>query len=91
MIDGKRGGEWCGIQGVQRRRGTGKGYREGGEAAHRGGYRGEDRSKSGRQAGRHDEAKRFGVPEWCGCSSSRVRIYIAAIYSIFIYILSIYL
>ena len=28
-----------------------------------GGYRGEDRSKSGRQAGRHDEAKRFGVSE----------------------------
>ena len=56
-----------------------------------GGYRGEDRSKSGRQTGRHDEAKRFGVSEWCGCSSSRVRIYIAAIYSIFIYILSIYL
>ena len=51
----------------------------------------EDRSKSGRQAGRHDEAKRFGVSEWCRCSSSRVRIYIAAIYSIFIYILSIYL
>ena len=41
-----------------------------------GGYRGGgDRSKSGRQAGRHDEAKRFGVSEWCGCSSSRVRIY----------------
>ena len=56
-----------------------------------GGYRGGDRSKSGRQAGRHDEAKRFGVSEWYGCSSSRVRIYIAAIYSIFIYILSIYL
>ena len=55
-----------------------------------GGYRG-DRSKSGRQVGRHDEAKRFGVSEWYGCSSSRVRIYIAAIYSIFIYILSIYL
>ena len=79
-------------RGKARRRGTGKGYREGGEAVHRGGgYRGEDRSKSGRQAGRHDEAKRFGVSEWCGCSSSRVRIYIAAIYSIFIYILSIYL
>ena len=92
MIDGKRGGEWCSIQSVQRRRGTGKGYREGGEAAHRGGgYRGEDRSKSGRQPGRHDEAKRFGVSEWYRCSSSRVRIYIAAIYSIFIYILSIYL
>ena len=92
MIDGKRGGEWCSIQSVQRRRGTGKGQREGDEAAHRGGgYRGEDRSRSGRQAGRHDEAKRFGVSEWCGCSSSRVRIYIAAIYSIFIYILSIYL
>ena len=43
------------------------------------------------KAGRHDEAKRFGVSEWYGCSSSRVRIYIAAIYSIFIYILSIYL
>ena len=37
MIDGKRGGEWCSIQSVQRRRGTGKGQREGGEAAHRGG------------------------------------------------------
>lgn len=36
----------------------------GGEAAHRGGgYKGgrEGRSKSGRKAGRHDEAKRFGV------------------------------
>ena len=70
----------------------GEGTKGRGEAAHRGGYRGgKDRSKSGRQAGRHDEAKRFGVSEWCGCSSSRVRIYIAAIYSIFIYILSIYL
>ena len=57
-----------------------------------GGYRGERRQgRGGRQAGRHDEAKRFGVSEWYGCSSSRVRIYIAAIYSIFIYILSIYL
>ena len=56
-----------------------------------GGYRGEDRSKSGRQAGRHDEAKRFGVSEWCRCSSSRVRIYIAAIYSIFIYIYYLYI
>ena len=27
MIDGKRGGEWCSIQSVQRRRGTGKGQR----------------------------------------------------------------
>ena len=81
MIDGKRGGEWCSIQSVQRRRGTGKGYREGGG----------DRSKSGRQAGRHDEAKRFGVSEWYGCSSSRVRIYIAAIYSIFIYIYYLYI
>lgn len=45
----------------------------------------------GRQAGRHDEAKRFGVSEWCGCSSSRVRIYIAAIYSIFIYIYYLYI
>ena len=91
MIDGKRGGEWCSIQSVQRRRGTGKGQREEARLRTVGGYRGEDRSKSGRQAGRHDEAKRFGVSEWCGCSSSRVRIYIAAIYSIFIYILSIYL
>ena len=56
-----------------------------------GGYRGKDRSKSGRQAGRHDEAKRFGVSEWCRCSSSRVRIYIAAIYSIFIYIYYLYI
>ena len=69
----------------------GKGQREGARLRTVGGYRGEDRSKSGRQAGRHDEAKRFGVSEWYGCSSSRVRIYIAAIYSIFIYILSIYL
>lgn len=38
----------------------------------------------GRQARR---AKKFGVSEWYGCSSSRVRIYIAAIYSIFIYII----
>ena len=92
MIDGKRGGEWCGIQSVQRRRGTGKGQREGARLRTVGGdIGGRDRSKSGRQAGRHDEAKRFGVSEWCGCSSSRVRIYIAAIYSIFIYILSIYL
>ena len=45
----------------------------------------------GRQAGRHDEAKRFGVSEWYGCSSSRVRIYIAAIYSIFIYIYYLYI
>lgn len=46
----------------------------------------------GEKAGRHDEAKRFGVAWWCRCSSSRVRIYILlAIYSIFIYILSIYL
>ena len=52
---------------------------------------GERRQEQGWKAGRHDEAKRFGVSEWCGCSSSRVRIYIAAIYSIFIYILSIYL
>ena len=91
MIDGKRGGEWCGIQSVQRRRGTGRDIGKGARLRTVGGYRGKDRSKSGRQAGRHDEAKRFGVSEWCRCSSSRVRIYIAAIYSIFIYILSIYL
>ena len=42
----------------------------------------------GRQARR---AKKFGVSEWCGCSSSRVRIYIAAIYSIFIYIYYLYI
>ena len=90
MIDGKRGGEWCSIQSVQRRRGTGKGQREGARLRTVGGYRG-DRSKSGRQAGRHDEAKRFGVSEWCRCSSSRVRIYIAAIYSIFIYIYYLYI
>ena len=35
-----------------------------------GGYKGEERE--GRQARR---AKKFGVSEWCGCSSSRVRIY----------------
>lgn len=42
----------------------------------------------GRQARR---AKRIGVSEWCGCSSSRARIYIAAIYSIFIYIYYLYI
>lgn len=60
----------------------GKGQREGGEAAHRGGdIGGEERGRSrrGRKEGRHDEAKTFGVSEWYGCSSSRVRIYIAAI------------
>ena len=40
---------------------------------------GEKRQKQGRKAGRRDEAKTFGVSEWYGCSSSRVRIYIAAI------------
>ena len=45
----------------------------------------------GAKAGQARRAKKFGVSEWCRCSSSRVRIYIAAIYSIFIYILSIYL
>ena len=92
MIDGKRGGEWCSIQSVQRRRGTGgrdKGKGRG--CAPWGDIGGGDRSKSGRQAGRHDEAKRFGVSEWYGCSSSRVRIYIAAIYSIFIYIYYLYI
>ena len=93
MIDGKRGGEWCSIQSVQRRRGTGKGQGEGGEAAHRGGDigGGERRQEEGWNAGRHGDAKGVGVSAWYGCSSSRVRIYIAAIYSIFIYILSIYL
>ena len=33
----KAAARWCSIQDVQRRRGTGKGQREGGEAAHRGG------------------------------------------------------
>ena len=68
------GGEgWCSIQSVQRRRGTGKGYREGARLrpwGDIGGKRG--RSRGGRQARR---AKKFGVSEWCGCSSSRVRIY----------------
>ena len=90
MIDGKQLQGWCSIQSVQRRRGTGKGQREGGQAAHRGGDIGGEigAGVEGRQARR---AKKFGVSEWYGCSSSRVRIYIAAIYSIFIYILSIYL
>ena len=66
MIDGKRGGEWCGIQSVQRRRGTGKGYREGGEAAHRGGDIGGEIGArvEGRQEGttrRKDSACRSGV------------------------------
>ena len=91
MIDGKQRRGWYSIQGAQSRRGVGKGYREGGEAAHRGGgYRGrqEREWKEGRQARR---AKKFGVSEWYGCSSSRVRIYIAAIYSIFIYIYYLYI
>ena len=53
-----------------------------------GGERRQEQGVEGRKARR---AKKFGVSEWYGCSSSRVRIYIAAIYSIFIYILSIYL
>lgn len=71
----------------------GKGQREGGEAAHRGGDigGGERRQEQERKRGRHDEAKRFDVSEWYGCSSSRVRIYIAAIYSIFIYIYYLYI
>ena len=40
-----------------------------------GNIRREDRGRGGRQAGRHDEAKRFGVSEWYGCSSSRAYIY----------------
>ena len=52
---------------------------------------GEKTGAGGWKAGRHDEAKRFGVSEWYGCSSSRVRIYIAAIYSIFIYIYYLYI
>ena len=65
----------CSIQSVQRRRGTGEGTKGRGKAAHRGGgYRGGEIGArvEGRQARR---AKKFGVPEWCGCSSSRVRIY----------------
>lgn len=50
-----------------------------------------ERQEQKRRRGRHNEAKKFGVSEWCGCSSSRVRIYIAAIYSIFIYIYIIYI
>lgn len=52
-----------------------------------GGYRGRKREAGAGEEGRHDEAKSFGVAEWWGCSSSRARIYIAAIYSIFIYII----
>lgn len=48
---------------------------------------GRERQERERKRGRHNGAKRFGVSEWYGCSSSRVRIYIAAIYSIFIYII----
>ena len=68
MIDGKRGGEWCSIQSVQRRRGTGKGQREGGEAAHRGGgdigggeRRQEQGWKAGRKARRGEKVRRVGV------------------------------
>ena len=50
----------------------------GGEAAHRGGgYGGRERRQEQEwKAGRHDEAKKFGVAYWCRCSSSRVRVYI---------------
>ena len=92
--DDRRKARWRVVQHPERTAAARHGGRDKGRGARLrtvGGYRGEDRSKSGRQAGRHDEAKRFGVSEWYGCSSSRVRIYIAAIYSIFIYILSIYL
>ena len=66
MIDGKRGGEWCGIQSIQRRRDTGKGYREGGEAAHRGGDIGGGEKtgqgwKAGRKARRGEKVRRVGV------------------------------
>lgn len=64
----------------------------GGEAAHRGGYRGKEREKAGagmegRQARRGEKVRR-GVLVWVQLLA---RVYIAAIYSIFIYILSIYL
>ena len=55
MIDGKRAAQHPERRHAQPQRA--------GEAAHHGGgYRGrEGRSRSGRKAGRHDEAKRFGV------------------------------
>ena len=60
MIDGKRGGEARGRDIGKRARlrtvGGGIGGRE-------------DRSRGGRQAERHDEAKRFGASEWYRCSS----------------------
>ena len=95
MIHGKhlRGG--AASRAYNRDEARGKGYREGGTAAHRGGnIRGGERESGAGEEGRQARrAKKFGVSEWYGCSSSRVRIYIyiAAIYSIFIYILSIYL
>ena len=53
----------------------GKGYR-GARLRTVGGYRGgERRQEQEWKTGRHDEAKRFGVTEWCGCSSSRAYIY----------------
>ena len=93
------------IDGKQRRGGAASRAYNGGEARGRdigkgarlrtvvgGGYRGRKRESGAGEEGRQARrAKKFGVSEWYGCSSSRVRIYIAAIYSIFIYILSIYL
>ena len=67
MIDGKRGGEWCSIQSVQRRRGTGRDIGKGARLRTVGGYRGgrEDRAGvEGRQEGttrRKDSACRSGV------------------------------
>lgn len=66
MIDGKQRRGWCSIQGAPSRRGTGKGYREGGEAAHRGGdIKGEERGRSrrGRKARRSEKFRR-GVVVW---------------------------
>lgn len=56
-------GDGCSIQGVQPRRGTGKGQREGARLRTVGGYRGEQEWKEGRQARRGEKVRR-GVVVW---------------------------
>ena len=57
MIDGKQRRGGAASRAYNGGEARGKGYREGGEAAHREGDIGGGRSKSGRKAGRHDERK----------------------------------
>lgn len=94
MIDGKRGGEWCTALHPERTtaarhgegtKGRGRGCAPWGDI---GG--GRERQEQGWKVGRHDERKSSAWRSGEG-AAPRARIYIAAIYSIFIYILSIYL